>query len=161
MTDLTLSVAMKDEHHEVDAGIEAFLEKLDGGTVDVDGLKATWAVLRRHAYMEENFIFPPLRQGHLMMSIFGMLRGHGEIWRTMEQAVELASGASADGSDHDKIRAICQQALAQLAQHNKVEEAVVYSAADIDLDPAKAAEWAEFIKTGTTPEGWACEKAAG
>ena len=157
MTDETLSVAMKDEHHEVDAGIEAFLEKLDGGTVDADGLKATWAVLRRHAYMEETFIFPPLRQGHLMMSIFGMLRGHGEIWRTMEQTVQLAE----DGSDHAKIRESAQLALAQLAQHNKVEEAVVYSAADIDLEPAKAAEWGEFLKTGTVPDGWVCEKAAG
>lgn len=157
MPDATLSVAMKHEHHEVDAGIEAFLEKLDGGIVDADGLNATLNVLRRHAYMEENFIFPPLRQGHLMMSIFGMLRGHGEIWRTMDKAEELA----ADGSDHDKIREIGQQLLAQLAQHNKVEEAVVYSAADIDLEPEKAAEWAEFIQTGRMPDGWVCEKAAG
>ena len=157
MTDETLSVAMKHEHHEVDAGIEAFLEKLAGGVVDVDGLKATRSVLHRHAYMEETFIFPPLRKGHLMMSIFGMLRSHGEIWRTLDRAVDLAT----DGSDHDKIRETCQQALAQLAQHNKVEEAVVYSAADVDLDPANAAEWAEFIKTGTMPDGWVCEKAAG
>lgn len=157
MTDETLSVAMKHEHHEVDAGIENFLEKLAGGIVDAAGLSATLNVLRRHAYMEESFIFPPLRQGHLMMSVFGMLRGHGEIWRTMEKAEELA----ADASDHDKIRETCQQLLAQLAQHNKVEEAVVYSAADIDLDPAKTAEWAEFIKTGERPDGWMCEKAAG
>ena len=160
MTDDTLSVAMKDEHHQVDAGIEAFLEKLDAGTVDVDGLKAARAVLHRHAYMEETFIFPPLKQGHLMMSIFGMLRSHGEIWRIFDEAVELAT----DGSDHDKMRETCQRALAALAQHNKVEEAVVYSAADVDLadrDPAKAAEWAEFVKGGTMPDGWVCEKAAG
>lgn len=157
MTDETLSVAMKHEHHEVDTGIEAFLEKLDSGVVDADGLTATLNILRRHAYMEENFIFPPLRQGHLMMSIFGMLRGHGEIWRTMDKATELA----ADGSDHEQIRATCQQLLAQLAQHNKVEEAVVYSGADVDLDPANTAKWAEFIDAGTMPDGWVCEKAAG
>lgn len=157
MTDETLSVAMKDEHHVVDAGIEAFLAKLDGGVVDAAGLHTTLNVLRRHAYMEENFIFPPLRSGHLMMSIFGMLRGHGEIWRTMDRIEELA----ADGSDHGALREVGQQLLAQLAQHNKVEEAVVYSAADIDLEPAKAAEWADFKKTGTMPVGWVCEKAAG
>ncbi|MBS9535258.1 hemerythrin domain-containing protein [Mycobacterium sp. M1] len=157
MADETLSVAMKHEHHEVDEGIEAFVAKLDGGVVDADGLHSTLNILRRHAYMEENFIFPPLRQGHLMMSIFGMLRGHGEIWRTMDVAEQLA----ADGSDHDKIRATCEQLLAQLAQHNKVEEAVVYAGADVDLEPAKAAEWAAFIDGGTMPDGWVCEKAAG
>ncbi len=155
MPDDTLSVALEGEHQKVDAGLEAFLEKLDAGIVDADGLLATLNFLRRHIYLEEQILFPPIRQGALMMSIFGMVRGHGEIWRTMDALADMV----ADGSDHDKMRETCQQLVTQLAAHNKVEEPVIYPAADTGLDPEKSAELADFLKAGVMPDGWVCEKA--
>lgn len=155
MTGESLSAALEREHQEVDAGIEAFLEKLDGGTVDGDALSATLTALRRHIYLEEQILFPPIRQGALMMSIFGMVRGHGEIWHTMD----ALDGLAAAGTDHDKIRETCQQLLTLLAAHNKVEEPVIYPAADTGLDEQKAEELAGFIKSGVMPDGWVCEKA--
>lgn len=152
-----LSAALEREHQDVDAGIEAFLHKLDAGSVAGDVLGATLTALRRHIYLEEELLFPPLRQGALMMSIFGMIRGHGEIWRTMDELDDLV----ATGADHDRLREACQKLLTLLAAHNKVEEPVIYPAADTGLDPQQSAELTEFIQAGQLPGGWVCEKAAG
>lgn len=155
MADENLSAALEREHQEVDAGLGAFLEELAGGTVDSDRLGTALTALRRHIYLEEKILFPPLRQGARMMSILGMIRGHGEIWHTMDA---LAASA-ADGADHDTLAKAGNQLLTLLAAHNKVEEPVIYPGADSDLTPEQAAELADFLKTGEMPEGWVCEKA--
>lgn len=152
----TLSAALEHEHQEVDAGISAFLAKLDAGSVDADALGATLGALRRHIYLEEQLLFPPISKGAQMMSVFGMIRGHGEIWRTMDALDALAAGEG----DHDTLREAGQKLLALLAEHNKVEEPVIYPAADTGLAPEQAAELATFIETGRMPDGWVCAKAA-
>lgn len=159
MADETLSAALEREHQQVDAGIGAFLEKLDGGSVDADGLGATLAALRRHIYAEEQILFPPISKGAQMMSVFGMIRGHGEIWRTMDALDELVGGP-ADPADRDKMREAGQRLLALLADHNKVEEPVIYPAADAGLAPEVTAELADFLGNGRMPDGWVCAKAA-
>ncbi|MEB3068425.1 hemerythrin domain-containing protein [[Mycobacterium] vasticus] len=159
MTDEKLSAALEHEHQEVDAGIGVFLEKLDGGSVDADVLGATLTALRRHIYLEEQILFPPISKGAQMMSVFGMIRGHGEIWRTMDALDELISGAG-DPADHDELRVACRRLLELLADHNKVEEPVIYPAADTGLAPESATELADFIANGRMPEGWVCAKAA-
>lgn len=159
MSDENLSAALMREHQEVDAGIGAFLDKLNGGIVDADALGATLAGLRRHIYLEEQILFPPISKGAQMMSVFGMVRGHGEIWRTMDALDDLVGG-TADPLDHDKLREVCRRLLALLTDHNKVEEPVIYPAADTGLAPETAAELADFIDTGRMPDGWVCAKAA-
>ncbi|UVO12091.1 hemerythrin domain-containing protein [Mycobacterium sp. SVM_VP21] len=156
MSHESLSVALEREHLEVDAGIGAFLDGLDVGRVDADGLGATLAVLRRHIYLEEQLLFPPIARGAHMMAVFGMIRGHGEIWRTMNALDDLARA----GADHAALRAACCRLLDQLADHNKVEEPVIYPAADTGLAPEVAAEVAEFLAAGQMPEGWTCARGA-
>ncbi|MCV7384543.1 hemerythrin domain-containing protein [Mycolicibacter longobardus] len=151
----SLSRALEREHRQVAAGIGAFLEKLDGGSVDADALRTTLAVLRRHIYLEEQLLFPPISQGAQMMAVFGMILGHGEIWRTMSALDDLAGA----GADHDTLRGVCRRLLALLADHNQVEEPVIYPVADTGLAPEKAAELAEFLATGRMPDGWMCAKA--
>lgn len=159
MPDENLSAALEREHNEVDAGIGSFQEKLAAGSVDADTLRATLAALRRHIYLEEQLLFPPISKGAQMMSVFGMIRGHGEIWRTMDTLEELL--ADPDGpAQHDELREASQRLLALLADHNKVEEPVIYPAADTGLAPEQAGELAEFIETGRMPDGWVCAKAA-
>ncbi len=158
MSDENLSAALEREHQEIDAGIGAFLDKLDAGGVDADALRETLAALRRHIYLEEQLLFPPISKGAQMMSVFGMIRGHGEIWRTMDELDELLAGPGE--ADHDTLREVCQRLSALLAEHNKVEEPVIYPAADTGLPPEQAAELAAFIETGRMPDGWICAKAA-
>ena len=153
VADAALSVALEREHQQVDAAIGAFLDELAGGTVDADGLNTALSALRRHIYLEEELLFPPLRSGARMMSIFGMVRGHGEIWRTMDTLAD----ACAQG-DRATLAEAGRQLLTLLEAHNKVEEPVIYPGADDDLTPEQTARLADFLRAGVLPDGWVCEK---
>ncbi|HEU0191764.1 MAG TPA: hemerythrin domain-containing protein [Mycobacterium sp.] len=155
MPDETISAALEREHHEIDAGIAAFLAKLDVGSVDPEPLNEALEALRRHIYLEERILFPPIRQGGLVMPLFVMMREHGEIWRTMDTLTEALAG---DG-DADRLRAGCKELLKQLEAHNMKEEPVIYPHADTDLTAEQAAELDDFIKTGLTPDSWVCQEA--
>ncbi|WP_409434184.1 hemerythrin domain-containing protein [Mycobacterium sp. SMC-14] len=156
MSDEALSAALEREHQQIEAGIGAFLGGLEGGSADVEGLRVTLAVLRRHIYLEEQLLFPPISRGAHMMAVFGMIRGHGEIWRTMNALEDLSRA----GAEHATLRGACCRLLDQLADHNKVEEPVIYPAADTGLAPEVAAEVAEFLAAGRMPEGWTCARGA-
>jgi iron-sulfur cluster repair protein YtfE (RIC family) len=155
MSEETLSAALEREHHEIDAGIVAFLEKLDGGGVQPEPLTAALEALRRHIYLEERILFPPISEGGLVMPLLVMIREHGEIWRAMDALADMVAG----GADSDTLREACQRLLTQLESHNSKEEPVIYPHADTGLSPEKTAELADFIKTGLTPDGWVCQEA--
>jgi hemerythrin-like domain-containing protein len=147
----TLGAALEHEHHEIDRGIEAF------GTADADAgasLTAAIAALRRHIYLEEEFLFPPM-QDELAIPIGVMLREHGELWRTLEALeAELA-----EAGDADAAAAICERLLAQLESHNSKEEPIFYARADESLGPEATAGLKAFLDSGEMPAGWACRQA--
>ena len=84
----TLGGALEREHRQIDGGIEAYLAGLDG-TADPEPLRAALDGLRRHIYLEEEFLFPPLRSAGLMGPIFVMLREHGQLWTSMDSVDQL------------------------------------------------------------------------
>ena len=146
---MNLTEALTDEHRRIDGGIEAYLDGA-GTTPLLDAVTA----LRRHIYLEEAFLFPPLRAAGLMMPVLVMLREHGEIWRLMDQLVALTDP---DGADDGAAAATCRNLLALLDQHNSKEEPIIYPHADADLPAGTAADLRAFLDTGTTPTGWVCE----
>lgn len=145
------------EHREIDDAIEIFIEKLDCGSVQHELLSETLEALRRHIYLEEVILFPPLRDAGIVMPIFVMMREHGELWRTMDTLADLL----ADGNDSVRLRDTCTQLLDQLLQHNSKEEPVIYPNADTELPPQTSAELSRFIGVGRTPDGWVCQHAVG
>ncbi|MBS1884485.1 MAG: hemerythrin domain-containing protein [Actinobacteria bacterium] len=147
----TLGAAMEREHHEIDRGVEAFGS---GGDDAVAALTAAIAALRRHIYLEEEFLFPPM-QDELAIPIGVMLREHGELWRTLE-ALEAQL---AEAGDEGEARSICERLLAQLELHNSKEEPIFYTRADASLGPAATAELKAFLDSGQMPAGWACRQA--
>ncbi len=99
MPSLALSAALKREHREVDSEIENFIEKLECGSVQPEPLTAALEALRRHIYLEEVFLFPPIRETGMVMPIFVMMREHGELWRTIDALTDLL----ADGNDPRRL----------------------------------------------------------
>jgi iron-sulfur cluster repair protein YtfE (RIC family) len=150
-----LSVVLKREHHEIDSAIAAFIEKFDGGCVQPEPLSAALEALRRHIYLEETILFPPIREAGMIMPIFVMMREHGELWRTMGALTDLII----DRADTEQLRDTCHWLLGQLEQHNSKEEPIIYPHADSDLPAAVSAELARFIETGRIPDGWVCRQA--
>lgn len=155
MPSLALAAALKREHREIDSEIETFIEKLECGSVQPEPLTAALEALRRHIYLEEVFLFPPVREAGLVMPVFVMMRERGELWHTIDALTDLL----ADGPDRRRLGDTCRQLLDQLDQHNSKEEPIIYPHADTDLPPQTSAELTRFIETGRTPEGWVCRQA--
>lgn len=153
MATSSLSAALTQEHHEIDRLIRTFVAAAPG-RLDAAPIGQALALLRRHIYLEETGLFPPLRAGRLMPAIFAMLRGHGDIWQAMsdiEAALARADAAAA--------HAAAGQLLALLASHNQTEEPVIYAEADGKLPAESRASILEALGRAGMPEGWRCAKA--
>lgn len=175
-----LAIALLNEHHEIDAGIEAFAaraEQPDGESAgalpseSADASIEAWAApllgameaLRRHIYLEEVLVFPKLRTGPLMMAIMVMIREHGELWRAMDgldHMLESEGAAPAgDPTYRNELIAACREMLSLLDDHNMKEEPVIYPHIDDDLDGPTQRQLGAFLEEGSMPEGWVCEAA--
>jgi regulator of cell morphogenesis and NO signaling len=157
MTEDTLAEALEREHGEIDAGIQAFLSGLADTACPPapEPLRQAMDALRRHIFLEEEFLFPPLREAGLFAPIFVMLREHGEMWRAME-VLEAQLGPRAGTA----LSEGCHDLLAQLERHNTKEEAIVYPQADEVLTAPAAAGLRAFLEAGRVPAGWVCSGAA-
>ena len=155
-----LEAALTREHREIDAGIEEFVAAADTGQVLAEPLVRAMEALRRHIYLEETFLFPPLPAAGLMMPVLVMVREHGALWDAMAAIDDDLSALSPeDRTAVSQLLQRCRQLLAMLDQHNTKEEPVIYPRADLDLDEAVHDDLADFLYAGTTPEDWTCEAA--
>lgn len=150
----TLAEALEKEHQDIDAGIAVFTTGLAGGRPPVDTMINALTAHRRHIYLEEAMLFPPLRAGGLFAAILVMLREHGQMWQLMD---ELQPLVEAGGTD-PRVPELCERFVALIAAHNLKEEATIYSKADEVLTAPASEELRAFMATGTMPEGWVCEK---
>ena len=150
----SLAEALEREHHEIDAGIEAFGT---GGAPEAErkALVAAIAALRRHIYLEEEFFFPALSEAGLVAPVFVMLREHGQMWRTLD-ALTLQLRADAGTPE---VRTLIRELTVQLQHHNGKEERIIYPQADQALTPREAVELVTFLQDGELPAGWVCAKA--
>ncbi|GAB2758398.1 hemerythrin domain-containing protein [Nocardioides pakistanensis] len=152
--DQSLSTLLENEHHEIDSGIEAFLEGLARGETRVSALTRAVGALRRHIYLEEEFLFPPLRAAGMLAPVLVMLREHGEIWRTLD-AIEALD----PGREPDRVREHCDELVHLLGAHNAKEEPIIYPQGDSVLSEEARDELGELIGNGSMPQGWVCAQA--
>lgn len=150
----TLSALLEQEHHEIDAGVEAFVDGLTRGELPTAELGRAVDALRRHIYLEEAFLFPPLRAAGLLAPVLVMLREHGEIWHTLDAIESLDPATAPDG-----VRDRCRELLDLLAAHNAKEEPIVYPRGDAVLGDEQTAELRTFVESGRMPDGWVCAQA--
>lgn len=149
-----IGAALEREHHEIDEGIEGFNSEQLSAEERTESLQRAIDALRRHIYLEEEFLYPPM-EPDLAIPTMVMLREHGEIWRSLD-AIEAKLGE--DGSDQSLPQA-CRMLLVLLAIHNGKEEPIFYSAADATLSGSESAELSELIDSGSMPNGWVCRMA--
>lgn len=149
----TLREALEREHHQIDRGIEEFLAA-GGDGAGPDGLRTAMVALRRHIYLEEELLFPPLQAAGLFAPVLVMLNEHGELWRTMDALEDqLTAGAAPEGL-HESAAAL----LAQLDAHNTKEEPIIYGEADVVLSVDATAELHDFLAHEALPPGWTCAR---
>lgn len=155
MTTVALSDALEREHRDIDGGIEEYSAGLSHGDTDATPLIRAMNGLRRHIYLEEEFLFPKLKEAGLGMPIFVMVREHGELWNAMESLEALL----ATDTDTRTLQSACRELLAKLDSHNSKEEPIIYPQADAVLDDGATEKLREYLSTGRMPDGWRCEKA--
>lgn len=148
----SLAEALEREHHDIDEIVKTFAADSAARVRDPAPLRAAIAELRRHIYLEEEFLFPPLRDAGLIAPIFVMLREHGQIWDTLDA---LASDPTTDAA----VPTLCHQLAVQLQHHNLKEEKIIYPQADETLPVQERARLRELIATSELPAGWACQRA--
>lgn len=169
-----IAKALIKEHHDIDAGIEQFLErmgefnsdthtgKLNTGTSSdraresASSLLKAFAALRRHIYLEEEFVFPALSDPSLAMAIMVMYREHGSIWRLMDRAEAQISDHA---TDQDQVIKTCEVMLSELERHNAKEEPIIYPHMDADLTEEQRRRLVQFLESGEMPKGWICREA--
>lgn len=159
MTADSLAAALEREHGEIDLGVERF-DTDPGSSESAKALAAAIAALRRHIYLEEEFLFPALggdgaqNPGGLVAPIFVMLREHAQMWQLLDQLEPLLAAEYQTTAWN-----LCHQLAAQLQHHNMKEERIIYPAADQLLTTAVASRLHEFLASGRLPDGWVCVKA--
>lgn len=146
------SEALEREHREVDDGLLAFRAGLDEGEWKSDHLSAATVELRRHIYLEEEFLFPELRAAGLVAPVMVMVREHGEIWSALDDIA-----AAKQGEDFDVARLVCDALIETLSGHNVKEETILYPASDEILRSDEALRLRSEIENSSLPPGWLCE----
>ena len=143
----SLAAALEREHHEIDEQIAAFTAAPGDRQPLIRAIRA----LRRHIYLEEEFLFPLLREAEpgLAAPVFVMLREHAQIWGTLDSLERATDSGTGTGL------ALCKRMTVQLLHHNLKEEKILYPRADEAL-PAAAAGLRAFLGSGELPGGWVC-----
>src|SRR5579859_6461595 len=92
----SLAAALEREHQEIDAGIAAFT----ACPGDPQPLARAIGALRRHIYLEEEFLFPLLGEADpaLRAPVFVMLREHAQIWAVLDALEREPGGDRLGGS---------------------------------------------------------------
>lgn len=151
MATQSLAAALEQEHQEIGAGISAFT----ASPADPQPLTRAIRALRRHIYLEEEFLFPLLGEAEptLRAPVFVMLREHAQIWALVDTLESRPGTPSGIGP------ALGRRLASQLLHHNLKEEKILYPRADDVLSPAAAGRLRAFLGSGEAPEGWVCVKA--
>ena len=144
----SLAAALEREHHEIDEQIAAFT----AAPGDRQPLTRAIRALRRHIYLEEEFLFPLLREAEpgLAAPVFVMLREHAQIWGTLDSLERATDAGTGTGL------ALCKRMTGQLVHHNLKEEKILYPRADEALPAAAAGQLRAFLGSGELPGGWVC-----
>ncbi len=151
----SLADALEREHREIDAGIEAFT--VEEGMPDDGRAALTGAIraLRRHIYLEEEFLFPPLYQAGLAGPVFVMLREHAQIWATLDTLMRQLDCRDGTGT----AAALVRQLTVQLQHHNLKEERILYPEVDEVVTGDATGRLRSFLDSGELPVEWVPVKA--
>lgn len=147
-----LGATLEREHRTIDDAIMSFVGTAPSSVTPEQhiALLDAVAVLRRHIYLEEEYLFPPLRAAGLVGPVMVMVREHGLMWPLLDQIERLVTDR-----DFDNAVQLCRNLLEMLNSHNTKEELILYPQADT-LPQGDRDELAGLVRTAELPAGWVC-----
>jgi hemerythrin-like domain-containing protein len=152
----SVSAGLLREHHEIDEGLTTLTVASRSGEQDPSAVKRAIHALRRHIYLEEEFLFASLAEAGLIAPVFVMLREHAQIWATLDA---LQRELDDDAGGGPAARALAHQLAIQLQHHNLKEEKILYPQTDQVLTEAATRRLRAFLRSGQLPGDWVPTKA--
>ena len=157
MADSVVGDALEREHREIDAGLAEFRRLLGQGESRSEPLQDACRALRRHIFIEEEVLFPPLRAAGFFGPVTVMLMEHAEIWRILDELEPLVTSVG----DHLVIELALASLSRVLHEHNMKEEQILYPQADQIPGVDVKREVLQLLEGGEMPTGWVCQRLAG
>jgi regulator of cell morphogenesis and NO signaling len=152
----SVSAGLQREHHEIDEGLATLTTVARSHEHDPGAVTRAIHALRRHIYLEEEFLFPPLAEAGLLAPVFVMLREHTQIWTTLDALQRELDDNAGTGP---ATRALAHQLAIQLQHHNLKEEKILYPQADQVLTASATRHLQAFLRSGQLPQDWVPTKA--
>lgn len=154
---MSVGGVLEREHRIIDVGITIFAgaEPDEVTASQRMALLDAIAMLRRHIYLEEEYLFPPLRAAGLLGPVMVMLIEHGKMWPVLDELERLLG----DG-EFAATAELCRNLLEQLAAHNLKEERILYPQAEDLLTAGDLDELNELLASAEMPSGWSCSGVA-
>lgn len=149
---VNLHHALAQEYPAIQQRIDGFLVQLGGWPFASAELAHSVTALRRHIYVEEEFLFPPLREAGMVGPVYAMSADHQDLWRSLVRVEEHLN----DASSYEVQQESCRILAAQLDRHTSREDPVVFEHVDDVLSPQAMADLRAFVENATPPPGWTC-----
>ncbi|GAB4323495.1 MAG: hemerythrin domain-containing protein [Dehalococcoidia bacterium] len=151
-----ISSVLEHDHRQIDAGFSRFHDGLASGEWRFDAFASASNALRRHIYLEEAILFPPLRRAGMVAPVRVMVREHGEIW----EALDAVGRAIETGGDPAGAFGLSTMLQTILEAHNFKEEQALYPTADQVLGDDVARQVQRALAEADVPPGWRPEALA-
>lgn len=146
MAETSLAAELQGEHREIDRRLEAYAS--DPGPAAATGVREAVALLRRHIWVEEEHLFPALRDRGLLAPVLVMLREHGRIWERLD-VLERELREDPRGAAYS-----CHLLCAELQHHNAKEERILYPEVDASVPDAERPAVSALVREVALPAGW-------
>lgn len=152
MTD-NLVQALERDHREIDAAIETFAAGFADDQCTLEPLTAALLALRRHIYLEEEFLFPSARAAGMEIAVHVMHCEHARMWRLLDQ-LEPKLAAGDRGAT---VQSCYRELMIVLAAHNHREERTLYRSIKTLLNAESAARLMQHLAASRLPADWAID----
>lgn len=146
-----LSVVLEAGCRTIEQHIDDYLARRGGPTVAARRLGEAVAALREHIYVQEELVFPPLREAGMEGPVHAMSLDHYQLWETLDRLdADLATPGTPD------VRTAARILQAELDRHTSTERPVILAHVEDTLTERQQATLLNQLSHAHTPPGWTC-----
>ncbi|TWP35822.1 hemerythrin domain-containing protein [Leekyejoonella antrihumi] len=149
---VALQKVLEQDFPAIERGINDFLALRGGMVAATAAVRGAIEALRRHIYVEHEFVLPPLQRAGKNGPVVAMSSDHLELWRTMDEMEQ----SLADGSSPKTQQQTCQILRAELDQHMSREDPIVFRHVAEVLTAQDEDDLRDGIENAVLPPGWVC-----
>lgn len=150
----SLHTALEEDFPDIERAIGDFLLQRGGLRAASADLSRAMAKLRRHIYVEEEFLFPLLQGAEMAGPLYALSGEHQDLWLTMDRMDEQLR----DDSSQQSRQQACRILSAEVDRHVTKEDPIVFGRAEEILTFQEQATLRDFVENVPLPPEWRCRE---